>query len=74
MIQKYEQLVKKNPIQRSEFAKNNLGNQGISATCDLQNYFPGTMHLAIRSVESSSIQIGMCLIGEFIYCTRKMFG
>ena len=69
MKQKYEKLVEKNPIARSEFAKMNLGNQGREnlATCDLQNYFPGTMHLAIRSVESLSIQIGTCAVGEFVY-------
>jgi hypothetical protein len=67
MKQNYEKLVEKSPIGRSEFAKNNLGNQGREnlTTCDLRNYFPGTMHLAIRSLESLSIQIGMCAIGEF---------
>ena len=67
MKQKYEKVVEINPVERSEFAKNNLGNQGREnlTACDLNNYFPGTMHLAIRSVESLSIQIGMCAIGEF---------
>ena len=67
MKQNYEKLVEKSPIGRSEFAKNNLGNQGREnlTTCDLRNYFPSTMHLAIRSLESLSIQIGMCAIGEF---------
>ena len=69
MKHKYEKLVEKNPIARSEFAKMNLGNQGREnlTICNLQNYYPGTMHLAIRSVESLSIQIGMCAIGEFVY-------
>jgi hypothetical protein len=55
-----------NGITRSEFARSNLGNQGrVNITaCDMQNYFPGTMHLAIRSVETLSIQIGMCAIGK----------
>ena len=46
---------------------NNLGNQGREnlTTCDLRKCFPGTMHLAIRSLESLSTQIGMCAIGEF---------
>ena len=68
MKQKYEKVVEINPVERSEFAKNNLGNQGQEnlRACDLNNYFPGTMHLAIRSVESLSIQIGLCAIGEFV--------
>ena len=68
MKQKYENLDEKTPVERSEFAKNHLGNQGQEnlTTCDLNIYFPGTMHLAIRSVESLSIQIGMCAIGEFV--------
>ena len=78
MQQKYEKLVEKNPIARSEFAKSNLGKQGCEnlTTCDLENYFPGTMHLSIRSVESLSIQIGMCAIGGFVYlkvfCIRQI--
>lgn len=53
---------------RSEFAKNNLGNQGRlnTTTFDLKNYFPGSMHLAIRSAETLSIQIGMCAVGKLI--------
>ena len=68
MKQKYEKVVEINPVERSEFAKKNLGSQGREnvTACDLNNYFPGTMHLAIRSVESLSIQIGMCAIGEFV--------
>lgn len=30
--------------------------------CDMQNFFARTMHLAIRSVETLSIQLGMCAI------------
>ena len=67
MRQRYEQMMEKNhvPIRRSEFAKDNLGNQGQEnlTICDLQNYFPGIMHLAIRSAETLSIQIGMCATG-----------
>ena len=52
---------------RSEFAKSNLGNLGrLNVTMfDLQNYYPGTMHLAIRSAETVSIQIGMWAVGKF---------
>ena len=59
-------LLEGNGTTRSEFARSNLGNQGREniTACDMQNYFPGTMHLAIRSVETISIQIGMCAIGK----------
>ena len=55
-----------NGTTRSEFARSNLGNQGREniTACGMQNYFPGTMHLAIRSVETISIQIGMRAIGK----------
>ena len=41
MKHKYEKLVEKNPIARSEFAKMNLGNQGREnlTICDLQTIF-----------------------------------
>lgn len=75
MEQKYNRLNEKTPVpvSRSDFAKNNLGNQGRVnlTTCDMQNYFPGTMHLAIRSAETLSIQIGMCAIGELPTNTQK---
>ncbi len=46
-------LQERNGITRSEFARSNLSNQGqVNITaCDMQNYFPGTMHLAIRSYQ-----------------------
>ena len=55
-----------NCIKRPELARSNLGNQGREniTACDMQNYFPGTMHLALRSAETLSIQIGMCAIGK----------
>ena len=54
------------PTTRSDFARNNLGNQGrVNLTCcDMQNYYPGVMHLAIRSVETLSVQICMCAVGK----------
>ena len=56
----------KTPTTRSDFARNNLGNQGRVnlACCDMQNYYAGVMHLAIRSVETLSGQIGMCAVGK----------
>ena len=33
----------------------------------MQNYFPGAMHLAIQSVETLSVQIGMCAVGKLGY-------
>jgi hypothetical protein len=65
-------MKEKNPVPRSEFAKNNLGNQGrVNLTnCDMQDYFPGAMHLAIRSVETLSVQIGMCAIGKLALTAR----
>ena len=61
----------KTPTTRSEFARKNLGNQGRAnlTCCDMQNYFPGAMHLAIRSVETLSVQIGMCAVGKLGYIT-----
>ena len=61
----------KPPTTRSDFARNNLGNQGrVNLTCcDMQNYFPGAMHLAIRSAETLSVQIGMCAVGKLGYKT-----
>ena len=42
-----------------------MGNQGrVNLTCDKQNYYPGVMHLAVRSVETLSVQIGMCAVGK----------
>ena len=57
MKRKFENLDEKIPVERSEFAENHLGNQGREnlTTCDFNNYLPGTMHLAIRSVEYLSI-------------------
>lgn len=64
MEQRWQQA--KPPITRSEFARNNLGNQGREnlTYCDMENYYPGTMHLAIRSLETLSVQIGMCASGK----------
>ncbi len=61
----------KPPTTRSDFARNNLGNQGrVNLTCcNMQNYFPGAMHLAIRSAETLSVQIGMCAVGKLGYKT-----
>ena len=33
----------------------------------MQNYFPGAMHLAIQSVETLPVQIGMCAVGKLGY-------
>ena len=65
-------MKEKKPVPRSEFEKNNLGNQGrVNLTnCDMQDYFPGAMHLAIRSVETLSVQIGMCAIGKLALTAR----
>ena len=63
----------KTPTTRSDFARKNLENQGGGGgnltCCDIQNYFPGAMHLAIRSVETLSVQIGMCAVGKLGYIT-----
>ena len=39
----------------------------FSTSWDMQNYFPGGMHLAIRSAETLSVQISMCAVGKFGY-------
>lgn len=59
-------MKEKTPVPRSELARNNFGNEGrVNLTnCDMQDYFPGAMHLAIRSAETLSVQIGMCAIGK----------
>lgn len=75
-------MKEKVPALRSDFARDNLGNQGRAnlTNSDMQNYFPGAMHLAIRSVETLSVQIGMCAIGKLapviaacMFVTRNTF-
>ena len=58
-----------NKQNRCEFAKSHLGNVGkvnITGT-DMENYYVGAVHLALRSAESIATRIGQCAAGNSCY-------
>lgn len=55
-----------NSQKRREFAKFHLGNMGRKniVNTDLENYYVGALHLALRSAESIATRIGQCAAGK----------
>ena len=51
---------------RRDFAKSHLGRQGLPSLSklDMEDFYPGTMHLGIRAAESLCTRISHCAKGR----------